>query len=108
MFVPTYHHLIQLKYKFVCEYSIPKQDKRLQQLKSDFCREILPVFDRLEGGEESKLKGEVLQELARAEMNLLGLYFSQKSISKEDYMKQVKPYVALQMKALKMIKTFSV
>ena len=86
------------------EHEISKQDTKLQQIKSRFCREILPVFDRLEGN-GSKEKSEMLLQLAKSEISLLGSEFNQKKISKEEYMKKIKPYVALQMKAVKMMKT---
>ena len=103
MFVPTYHQLVKLKYKFVTEYPIEKHDDELQKVKAKFCLEILPVFDRLEGGEDNELKGEILQELATAELSLLALDLSHKKLSKEDYMKKIKPYLALQLKSAKMI-----
>ena len=106
-FVPTYHQAVKLKYKFVCEYQIEKQDCALQKLKAKFCLELLPVFDRLEGGEGNKLKGEVLLELAKTELILMAIDLNQKKLSKEEYLKKIKPYVALQMKASKMIKSFA-
>ena len=107
MFVPTYHQVVKLKYKFVSEYQIEKQDTELQKMKTKFCLEILPVFDRLEGGEGSKLKADVMQELAKAEMILLAVDLRQKKLSKDEYMKKIKPYVALQMKSAKMAKSFN-
>ena len=86
------------------EHKISKEDAKLQLIKSRFCHEILPVFDRLEGN-GSKEKCEMLLELAKSELILLGSEFNQKKISKEEYMKKVKPYVALQMKASKMMKS---
>ena len=103
MFAPTYHQLVKLKYRFVTEREISKQDTKLQKLKSRFCREILPVFDRLEGN-GSKEKCEMLMEFAKSELSLLGAELNQKNITKQDYMKKIKPYVALQMKASKMMK----
>ena len=50
MFYPTYHHLTKLKYKFVTECLIEKCDVTMQELKSQYCRDILPVYDRLESG----------------------------------------------------------
>ena len=107
MFVPTYHQVVKLKNKFVGEYQIEKHDAELQRLKVKFCLEILPVFDRLEGGEENKLKGEILHELSKAELILLAMDLSQKKLSKEEYMNKIKPYVVLQMKSAKMIKSFN-
>ena len=68
---------------------------------------MLPVFDRLEGGDGSRVKGEILREFAKAELNMLAFDFKQKKLTKEDYMKKVKPYLAVQMKASKLIKTYS-
>ena len=104
MFVPTYHHLVKLKYQFITEHEIPKSDTKLQKVKSRYCREILPVFDRLEGN-GSKEKCEMLKELAKSELSLLGNDLNLKKISKEEYMKKIKPYVAVQMKANKMMKS---
>ena len=104
MFVPTYHHLVKLKYQFITEHEIPKSDTKLQKIKSRYCREILPVFDRLEGN-SSKEKCEMLKELAKSELSLLATELILKKISKEEYMKNIKPYVALQMKANKMMKS---
>ena len=107
MFCPTYHHLTKLKYKFVTECQIEKCDVTMKKLKSQYCRDILPVYDRLESGKDGQVKGVLLQELARTELSLLAVDLSQKKISKEDYMKEVKPYIALQLKSAKMIKLFS-
>ena len=104
MFVPTYIHTVKLKYKFITEYEIPKSDTKLQKIKSRYCREILPVFDRLEGN-GSKEKCEMLKELAKSELSILGTQLNIKKISKEEYMKKIKPYIALQMKANKMMKS---
>ena len=106
MFVPTYHHLITLKYKFIIKHPIEKKDIHLQRLKSKFCREILPALHRLEGGEVSKIKGEVLRELAKSELAILAFDLHQKKINKDDYMKNLKPYLALQLKACKIINTY--
>ena len=43
-------------------------------------------------------------ELAKSELSLLGAELNQKNITKQDYMKKIKPYVALQMTASKMMK----
>ena len=105
-FVPTHHQLINLKYAFVTKHPIEKQDINLIAIKSKFCQELLPVFDRLEGGEGSIVKGEILFEFAKVQLNLLEADLKRKRLNKEDYLKQVKPYLGIQMKASRMIKAF--
>ena len=106
-FHPTHHQLVNLKYKFITEQLIEKQNITLVKVKSKFCQELLPVFDRLEGGEGGIFKGKVLFEFAKVQLHLLEADLKSKIINKEDYLRQIKLYLGLQMKASRMIKAFN-
>ena len=106
LFVPTHHHLFQLKYKFITTLTITKDNAALLDLKAKFCQELLPVIDRLESNGGSYMKGKVLSEFAKVKLNMLERELKNNVLTREEYMKQVKPYLGLQMKACQMINVF--
>ena len=67
-----------------------------------YCKDLLPIICKLDG-DLSLHKGKVALKLAKTQLEILRNKFKEKSMSKEELMKQSMPYLKLQVDAKKLI-----
>ena len=94
-FSPSYHLILVLKLKFI---STPFTDRRLNEIKIEYCTSVLPVLQKLEGG-HSPVIGQVAKELAKTQIMNFSDDLKSKKITNEEYLKKIKPFIMLQMEA---------
>ena len=94
-FSPNYHLILVLKLKFI---STSFTDRRLNEIKIEYCTSLLPVLPKLEGG-HSPVIGQVAKELAKTQIMNFSDDLKAKQITNEEYLKKIKPFIMLQMEA---------
>lgn len=94
-FSPSYHLILVLKLKFI---STPFTERRLNEIKIEYCTSVLPVLQKLEGG-HSPVIGQVARELSKTQICNFSDDLKSKKITHEEYLKKIKPFILLQMEA---------
>jgi len=98
----TNHHLIlKQKYDVVVEGEDTKNNVSLEEV-VQYCKDLLPIICKLDG-DLSLHKGKVALKLATSQLEIFGKQFKEKLISKQELMRQIKPYLLLQVDAKKLI-----
>ena len=96
------HHLIlKQKYDVVVEGGDIKNDIPPEDV-VQYCKDLLPIICKLDG-DLSLHKGKVALKLAETQLEIFRNKFKEKSMSKEELMKQSMPYLKLQVDAKKLI-----
>ena len=67
-----------------------------------YCKDLLPIIADLDG-DLSPGKGKVAYKLAQAQLEIYKRSLQEKKISKEQFLKEIKPYLMLQVEAKKLI-----
>lgn len=94
------HHLIlKLKHDVVVEGKYPQTS--LESI-VEYSKDMLPIIDTLDG-DLSLSKGKVALKLAQSQLEVFKRKFQEKAISKQELMKEVQPYIRLQLEAKKLI-----
>lgn len=80
-----------------------KYDNFLSSEKTiQYCKDLLPIVEKLDG-EMSVLKWKIAYILAVAEINVRKAKLKEKQVSPENLLKELKPYIWLQLEAKKHI-----
>ena len=97
------HHLIlKQKYDVVVEGGDIKNADISPEDVVQYCKDLLPIICKLDG-DLSLHKGKVALKLAKTQLEIFRNKFKEKSMSKEELMKQSMPYLKLQVDAKKLI-----
>ena len=67
-----------------------------------YCKDLLPIITNLDG-DLSHIKGKVALRLAQTQLDIYKNQFKQGILKKEELMKNIKPYLCLQVEAKKLL-----
>ena len=96
---PNYHVILKLKYDVIIEGKGPNTP---EETVVQYCKDLLPIITTLDG-DLSHIKGKVALKLAQTQCEIYKKQLSQNILSKEDFFKNIKPYLFLQMEAKKLL-----
>ena len=90
--------ILKIKYDLVIENKGFEPPETIVQ----YCKDLLPIIEDLDSP-LSLLKGKVALKLAQTQLEIYKRKMQEKLISKEDFFKEIKPYIMLQIEAKKLI-----
>ena len=72
------------------------------QLFLPYCKDLLPIICKLDG-DLSVHKGKVALKLAKTQLEIFRTKFKEKLISKQELIREIQPYLMLQVEAKKLV-----